>query len=73
MTTRNSLTLCLLLLISLLLQSCWNPFRPKLIDNANELIHNRTPVELLQNLERAYRERNINIYKALLAPGLMED
>lgn len=68
MTIRSKTTYCLLILASLLLQSCWNPFRPRMIDNSNDLIHNRTPVELLQNLERAYRERNINIYKALLAP-----
>lgn len=68
MITRNRYPIFLLLLSSLLLQSCWNPFRPRMIDNSNDLIHNRTPLELLQNLERAYRERNINIYKSLLAP-----
>lgn len=31
---------------------------------SNEEIQNRTPEELLQNLERAYTERNINIYKS---------
>lgn len=68
MTTRNRLQFIGLLLFSLLIQSCWNPFRPRMIDNSNDLILNRTPVELLQNLERAYRERNINIYRELLAP-----
>ena len=68
MITRNRTSVLVLLLLSLLLQSCWNPFRPRMIDNSNDLIHNRTPLELLQNLERAYRERNINIYKSLLAP-----
>ncbi|HOH79919.1 MAG TPA: hypothetical protein PLO35_09365 [Candidatus Cloacimonadota bacterium] len=68
MITRNRTSILVLLLLSLLLQSCWNPFRPRMIDNSNDLIHNRTPLELLQNLERAYRERNINIYKSLLAP-----
>ncbi|MDP3114692.1 MAG: hypothetical protein Q8M98_07925 [Candidatus Cloacimonadaceae bacterium] len=39
-----------------------------MIDNSNDQIRNRTPVEVLQNLERSYRERNINTYKSLLAP-----
>ena len=52
----------------LLLSSCTNPFRPKLLDISDAEILNRNPVELLQNLERAYREKNINVYKALLHP-----
>jgi len=53
-------------LFTLLLTSCNNPFRPKLFDISDAEILNRTPTELLQNLERAYKEKNINIYKALL-------
>ncbi|NLO10900.1 MAG: hypothetical protein GX122_00495 [Candidatus Cloacimonetes bacterium] len=67
MTIRNSISI-LILAISLLLSGCWNPFRPALVDESSDLIHNRSPIELLQNLERSYRERNINIYKSLLAP-----
>lgn len=55
-----------LFVLALLLSSCHNPFRPKLYDISDTSILNRTPTELLQNLERAYREKNINIYKALL-------
>ncbi len=55
-----------LLFLALLLSSCHNPFRPKLYDISDAGILNRTPSELLHNLERAYKEKNINIYKALL-------
>lgn len=68
MITRNRLPLLFLLTASLLLLSCRNPFRPHLVDNSHDTVHNRTPVELLDNLERSYRERNINIFKSLLDP-----
>jgi len=51
-----------------LLSSCRNPFCPEIYDVSKDEIQNRTPEELLQNLERAYTERNINIYKSLLHP-----
>lgn len=70
MTMRNSIWLILLIISSLLLQGCWNPFRLKPIQypDTDGGIDNSTPVKVLENLERAYRERNINIFKSLLAP-----
>ncbi|MCD8479498.1 MAG: hypothetical protein LRZ88_04230 [Candidatus Cloacimonetes bacterium] len=56
----------LILLITLLLSSCQNPFRPELRDNSSASILNRNPEELLRNLEKAYQEKNINIFKQLL-------
>lgn len=67
MTTCNKLSLFLLAGM-LLLAGCWNPFRPPLEDDSSAGIQNRTPLELLNNLQRAYSERNIEIYKGLLAP-----
>ncbi|MDD4310398.1 MAG: hypothetical protein PHO32_08465 [Candidatus Cloacimonetes bacterium] len=62
------LNLCLLCAVFLLLVSCQNPFRPKLIDLSNAEIQNLTPEALLNNLMLAYKEKNINIYKSLLHP-----
>lgn len=56
----------LLLLLTLLLSSCVNPFRPRLNDVSNDEILNLSPQDVLQNLERAYREKNINVYRSLL-------
>lgn len=67
MTTANKLSLFLLAGV-FLLSGCWNPFHPALEDDSTAEIHNRTPLELLNNLQRAYNERNIDIYKTLLAP-----
>jgi hypothetical protein len=67
MISRNKLPILPLFAVLLVLGSCWNPFRPPLVDNSDGTIRNRTPVEVLQNLELAYTERNINIYKSLLA------
>lgn len=67
MTFRNSLRLLVLLPVLLLLASCWNPFHPPLRDNSHDAILNRTPREVLQNLELSYKERSINIFKSTLA------
>ena len=67
MTFRSKLPFLPVLAAFLALTSCWNPFHPRLADISNDTIQNRTPLEVLQNLERAYSERNINIYKTLLA------
>lgn len=56
----------LFLLLALLMSSCVNPFRPRLFDISGDEIQNRSPIELLQNLERAYTEKNMNIYRSLL-------
>ncbi len=56
------LPLCLILLAL----GCQNPFRPKLIDISTSAIYNRSPEELLRNLEKSYREKNINIFRSLL-------
>lgn len=58
----------LLLMLILFSFGCENPFRPKLIDSSNSLVQNRTPEELLRNLEKSYREKNINIFRQLLHP-----
>ncbi len=57
-----------LLALTIFLGSCWNPFHPSLIDNSDSSLRYATPRDVLQNLELAYKERNINIYKELLAP-----
>jgi hypothetical protein len=67
MTFRSKLAPSALILLSVFLASCWNPFRPALINNPNETLRNSTPLEVLQNLERSYKERNINMYKELLS------
>lgn len=66
MTSRFKLIV--LLLPILLMMGCDNPFRPKLRYQDDTTIYNRNPSELLQNLELAYRQKNINIYKELLSP-----
>ncbi len=48
--------------------SCTNPFRPKIRDDVNATLVNRTPKDVLQNLELSYKQRNIGIYEQLLAP-----
>jgi len=52
----------------LMLGACNNPFRPALIDTSSGAVLNRSPEELLHNLEKAYREKNINIFRQLLHP-----
>ena len=58
----------LLLLISLLvlISSCENPFRPHLRDASSSVVQNRSPEELLRNLEKAYGEKNIKLFQLLL-------
>ena len=68
MASRNRIHFLPLLAITLLLSSCWNPFHPPLIDNSDGTLRFGTPMEVLQSLELAYKERNVNIYKELLAP-----
>ncbi|PKN73560.1 MAG: hypothetical protein CVU50_02260 [Candidatus Cloacimonetes bacterium HGW-Cloacimonetes-3] len=62
--------LLLLVLALLLLSSCTNPFRPKLVDvsGTDTDMLNSTPEKLLRNLERAYQEMNIDLYLSLLHP-----
>lgn len=54
---------------ALILGSCQNPFRPTLRDVSSATILTRNPEELLRNLEKAYQEKNINIFKQLLHPN----
>ena len=68
MASRNRLLFLPLLALILLLSSCWNPFHPPLIDISDGSLRCGTPLDVLQSLELAYKERNINIYKELLAP-----
>ncbi|TDF74515.1 hypothetical protein [Candidatus Syntrophosphaera thermopropionivorans] len=67
MTSPNRVLSLLLLSVLLLLTSCWNPFRPRMEDHSDTTIQNRTPQEVLENLELSYKERNINIYQELLS------
>ncbi|MDZ4122487.1 MAG: hypothetical protein U1C33_08695, partial [Candidatus Cloacimonadaceae bacterium] len=64
---RVGLFLCSLIAI-VVLTGCTNPFRPKLRDDSRVSTSNRTPLDVLQNLELAYRQKNINLYKELLHP-----
>lgn len=54
------------LLTMLIIFGCHNPFRPNLMDSSTSVIHSRSPEELLLNLEKSYREKNINIFRQLL-------
>jgi len=58
--------LLFLLLLSLLIGSCKNPFFPELSDASDPVVSNRTPRELLNNLQIAYSEKNINLFRDLL-------
>jgi len=57
-----------LFIISLLLMSCKNPFHPALRNRDNDLIEQDTPLKLLQNLENAYKQKNLVLYRSCLAP-----
>ncbi|OQC08876.1 MAG: hypothetical protein BWX75_01390 [Candidatus Cloacimonetes bacterium ADurb.Bin088] len=70
MSFYNRLRFPLFLAVILLALSCRNPFHPPLqepVDTDPEEVLCRNPRELLENLQLAYSERNINIYKALLS------
>jgi hypothetical protein len=41
---------------------------PGMIYNTNNDLQNRDPKQVLQSLERAYQDKNIDLYKKLLAP-----
>ncbi|HQB98056.1 MAG TPA: hypothetical protein PKZ46_03910, partial [Candidatus Cloacimonadota bacterium] len=58
----------IVLLLLVVLGACENPFRPPLRDSSSDVVQNRSPEELLKNLEKAYREKNINIFRKLLHP-----
>ncbi|HNQ43763.1 MAG TPA: hypothetical protein PKI59_05010 [Candidatus Cloacimonadota bacterium] len=64
----KTFSLVAMLLSLLLVSSCQNPFHPPLRDLSSHEILNSSPEEVLRNLERAYKEKNINIFKALLHP-----
>lgn len=68
MAFRSKAAFLPLLALTFLLGSCWNPFHPPLVDNSDGTLRFGTPLEVLQSLELAYKERNINIYKEILAP-----
>ncbi len=57
-----------IILFAILVSSCTNPFRPALRDSSSAGVNNREPLELLMNLEKAYQEKNINLFKELLHP-----
>ena len=68
MSIRNSFRLLLILLLSLLAVSCRNPFRPNLTYNTGDGLANTSPKQLLESLERAYQDKNLDLYKKLLSP-----
>lgn len=55
-----------LLFAAMFLVSCQNPFRPPLKDISTPDIQNRSPEEVLNNLAKSYKEKNINLFKTLL-------
>ncbi len=57
-----------LLILMLLLGSCDNPFRPPLEYDLITGLNNKTPQALLETLQRAYQDKNIKLYRKLLAP-----
>lgn len=68
MTIGNRL-LFLILLTSLLLSSgCRNPFRPDLVYIDDDGLQNSSPKKVLESLQRAYQDKDIELYKKLLAP-----
>ncbi len=68
MTLRCKLPWWMIAALALGIVSCTNPFRPKIRDDTNATLVNRTPKDVLQNLELSYKQRNIGIYEQLLAP-----
>ncbi|MDD2332080.1 MAG: hypothetical protein PHI68_05455 [Candidatus Cloacimonetes bacterium] len=57
--------LILLWMLLLLVWGCTNPFHPKMRNLPS--YSNRTPGEVLNNLVLAYKQKNIELYKTLLA------
>ena len=55
-----------LLVLALFAASCNNPFLPELSDVSDPVVNNRTPRELLNNLQIAYSEKNIKLFRDLL-------
>ncbi|HRY84676.1 MAG TPA: hypothetical protein P5533_08595 [Candidatus Cloacimonadota bacterium] len=68
MTTGNRFPAVCLLVSLLLLVSCRNPFRPSLTYNEDDGLLNSSPQKVLENLQRAYQDKDIELYKKLLAP-----
>lgn len=56
------------MLYALVLSSCLNPFHPNIRNNGPNAIQNSTPVEVLQTLEQAYKQKNIKLFESCLAP-----
>jgi len=54
-TVKRLALICLALV--LFIYGCNNPFRPKIIDSSSSTVLNRTPVELLENLEKHTEKR----------------
>lgn len=68
MVMRNRLLALIPIIFLLLVSGCKNPFRPDLIYDLDTELANKTPQELLSSLQRAYQDKNIKLYKKLLAP-----
>ncbi len=57
-------------LIFLFILSCSNnPFNPKTIRIAEDNPTNNTPLNVLKNLEKAYNQQDIELYKSCLSPS----
>ncbi len=60
--------ICLLLGLIILLSACDNPFNPTSTNShtSTEFEPNDEPADLLRNLEDAYRQKNLDLYKYCL-------
>lgn len=67
MTILNKIPVLLTFCLALLLFGCQNPFRPPLIYNTSDNLANSNPKEVLESLERAYQDKNIDLYRKLLS------
>lgn len=69
----NSTFLCFLVVLSFLtmimLNGCTNPFNPDIINNSKnyEIRSNTTPRNVLHNLETAYNQQDLELYKSCLS------
>ena len=68
MITGNKILPLLAIAVMLLFFSCNNPFRPSMIYVPDDGLQNSSPQKVLESLQRAYQDKNIDLYKKLLAP-----
>lgn len=58
-----------LILLTLFTFGCKNPFNPEATDKDTEIegLPNNTPMNVLKNLEQAYNQKNLELYKNVLS------